>query len=41
MADVRRFLSGIRPMDVLGFVVAQIAGALLATAVIRWLWKKA
>lgn len=33
--------SGIRPMDVPGFVVAQIVGALLATAVIRWLWKNA
>lgn len=30
--------SGIRPEDVGGFIAAQIIGALLATAVFRWLW---
>lgn len=29
--------SGIRPQDVLGFIIAQTAGAVLATAVFRWL----
>lgn len=30
--------SGIRPMDAPGFIMAQIAGALLATFFFRWLW---
>lgn len=30
--------SGIRIVDVPGFVVAQLAGALLATGLYRWLW---
>jgi glycerol uptake facilitator-like aquaporin len=30
--------SGIRPADVPGFVVAQIAGAILATMVFHWVW---
>jgi glycerol uptake facilitator-like aquaporin len=29
--------AGIRPVDVPGFVVAQLAGAAAATAVFRWL----
>ena len=32
--------SGIRPGDVGGFIVAQIVGTLLATAVFNWLWGK-
>lgn len=32
--------SGIRPNDVPGFIVAQIAGALAATAMFRWLWAR-
>jgi glycerol uptake facilitator-like aquaporin len=30
--------SGIRPDDVLGFVIAQILGSILATVVFNWLW---
>ena len=30
--------SGIRPLDIPGFVVAQIVGALAATVLLRWLW---
>jgi glycerol uptake facilitator-like aquaporin len=30
--------AGIRPLDAPGFIVAQIAGALAATAVALWLW---
>ncbi len=30
--------SGIRPDDVPAFIAAQVIGALLATAVFRWLW---
>lgn len=30
--------SGIRPEDVGGFIAAQVAGALLATIVLKWLW---
>jgi glycerol uptake facilitator-like aquaporin len=30
--------SGIRPQDVPGFIAAQIAGAVLATLLARWLW---
>jgi glycerol uptake facilitator-like aquaporin len=30
--------SGIRPFDVAGFIVAQVAGAVVATALLRWLW---
>jgi glycerol uptake facilitator-like aquaporin len=33
--------AGIRPEDVPGFIAAQIIGALLATALFRWLWKSA
>lgn len=33
--------SGIRPNDVPGFIVAQIAGAFAATAMFRWLWARA
>jgi len=33
--------SGIRPNDVPGFIVAQIAGALAATVMFRWLWARA
>ena len=32
--------SGIRPVDVSGFIAAQITGALLATAAFRWLAQK-
>jgi glycerol uptake facilitator-like aquaporin len=31
--------SGIRPEDVGGFITAQILGCLIATGVVRWLWK--
>ena len=31
--------AGIRPMDVPGFVIAQLAGALLALLVARWLFR--
>jgi glycerol uptake facilitator-like aquaporin len=30
--------SGIRPLDVSGFIVAQILGALAATVLLQWLW---
>jgi glycerol uptake facilitator-like aquaporin len=30
--------SGIRPGDVIFFVIAQVLGALLSTAAVRWLW---
>jgi glycerol uptake facilitator-like aquaporin len=30
--------SGIRPDDVLGFIMAQILGSILATVVFHWLW---
>jgi glycerol uptake facilitator-like aquaporin len=30
--------AGIRPEDVLGFVLAQLAGGALAIAVDRWVW---
>jgi glycerol uptake facilitator-like aquaporin len=30
--------SGIRPIDVPGFIVAQIAGAIAATVLMSWLW---
>lgn len=30
--------SGIRPMDVTGFIIAQAIGAILATRVFQWLW---
>jgi glycerol uptake facilitator-like aquaporin len=30
--------SGIRPIDIPGFVVAQILGALAATVLLQWLW---
>lgn len=33
--------AGIAPSGVLAFVIAQIAGALAATALARWLWPKA
>lgn len=33
--------SGIRPLDVAGFIAAQVAGALLASAVMGWLLKPA
>jgi glycerol uptake facilitator-like aquaporin len=32
--------SGIRPEDILGFVVAQIVGGLVATALFHWLWTR-
>lgn len=32
--------SGIRLVDVPGFIVAQIIGAMLATALMRWLWRQ-
>ena len=32
--------AGIRPEDVTGFIIAQILGALLATAVFGWLWRE-
>lgn len=32
--------SGIRLEDVYGFIVAQMAGCFLATAVVHWLWKR-
>ncbi len=32
--------SGIRPVDVPGFIVAQVAGAIMAAGLIRWLWDK-
>lgn len=32
--------SGIRLVDVPGFILAQIIGALLATALMRWMWRR-
>lgn len=32
--------AGIRPQDVLGFVLAQLAGAVLATGLFRWLYAR-
>ena len=33
--------SGIRPIDAPGFIAAQIVGAVLATLVFAWVWKRA
>jgi hypothetical protein len=32
--------SGIRPIDVPAFIIAQILGAVLATALLRWLYRR-
>jgi hypothetical protein len=33
--------AGIAPADVLAFIIAQLAGMLVATLVVAWLWPKA
>jgi hypothetical protein len=33
--------AGIAPVGVLAFIVAQLAGTLVAVAIARWLWRTA